>query len=59
MDTSLLLKMKGRIEILSSEPESKFHNEAYSVILDFLSIHHAKCEVGAPLNWFKPFSKIL
>ena len=35
MDTSLLLKMKGRIEIFS-EMESDFPNEANSDILGFL-----------------------
>ena len=36
MDTSLLLKMKGRLEIFLSEPESKFPKEANSDILGFL-----------------------
>ena len=36
MDTSFLLKMKAHIEIFSSEPESKFSNEANLDILGFL-----------------------
>ena len=36
MDTSLLLKMKEHTEIFSSDPESKFRNEANSDILGFL-----------------------
>ena len=36
MDTSLLLKMEGRSEILSSEWESKFPNEANSDMLGFI-----------------------
>ena len=58
MDTSLLLKMKGRIEIFFSEPEPKFPNGANSDILGLIiSNSPQRCTSDSAVRQNVPKSK--